>query len=89
MYQQTLGRFLSRDPLSENGIDVLTDAGFYGDRLAVMRSNPWYYGGNGENLYAYVNNRTTALFLYSYFCLFTIASIQIGANGLVHPGEQG
>ena len=36
MYQPTLGRFLSRDPLSENGVDVLTDTGFYSDRLAAM-----------------------------------------------------
>jgi hypothetical protein len=56
MYQQTLGRFLSRDPLAENGFDVMTDSGFYGNRLAAMRESPWYYGGNGENLYAYVNN---------------------------------
>jgi hypothetical protein len=42
MYQPTLGRFLSRDPLSETGVDVLTDTGFYGDRLAAMRANPWF-----------------------------------------------
>ena len=56
MYQQTLGRFLSRDPLAENGMDVMTDTGFYGERLAAMRANPWYYGGNGPNLYTYVDN---------------------------------
>jgi len=56
MYQPTLGRFLSRDPLSANGVDVLTDAGFYGNRLAAMRGNPWYYGGNRENSYAYARN---------------------------------
>jgi hypothetical protein len=56
MYQPTLGRFLSRDPLSANGVDVLTDTGFYGDRLAAMRANPWYYGGNSENAYIYVRS---------------------------------
>lgn len=56
MYQQTLGRFQSRDPLAENGMDVMTDTGFFGDRLAAMRANPWYYGGNGGNLYTYVDN---------------------------------
>jgi hypothetical protein len=61
MYQQTLGRFLSRDPLSDNGFDVMTDTGFYSDRLAAMRSDPWYYGGNGENLYVYVSNNPVNL----------------------------
>jgi RHS repeat-associated protein len=56
MYQPTLGRFLSRDPLSTNGVDVLTDTGFYAERLAVMRANPWYYGGNWEHPYGYANN---------------------------------
>ncbi len=56
MYQPTLGRFLSRDPLSENGVDVLTDTGFYSDRLAAMNANPWYYGGNWEHPYVYARN---------------------------------
>jgi RHS repeat-associated protein len=56
MYQPTLGRFLSRDPLSENGVDVLTDAGFYSDRLAAMSASPWISGGNWENPYVYVRN---------------------------------
>jgi len=56
MYQPTLGRFLSRDPLSENGVDVLTDTGFYSDRLAAMSANPWYYGGNWDNPYVYARN---------------------------------
>ncbi len=56
MYQPTLGRFLSRDPLSENGVDVLTDTGFYSDRLAAMSANPWHYGGNWENPYVYARN---------------------------------
>ena len=56
MYQPTLGRFLSRDPLSENGVDVLTDTGFYSDRLAAMSANPWTYGGNWEHPYVYARN---------------------------------
>ena len=56
MYQPTLGRFLSRDPISANGVDVLTDTGFYSDRLAAMNANPWYYGGNWDNPYVYARN---------------------------------
>jgi RHS repeat-associated protein len=56
MYQPTLGRFLSRDPLSENGLDVLTDTGFYSDRLAAMSANPRYYGGHWDNPYVYARN---------------------------------
>jgi hypothetical protein len=56
MYQPTLGRFLSRDPLSENGVDVLTDNGFYSNRLAAMSADPWFYGGNWENAYVYARN---------------------------------
>jgi hypothetical protein len=59
MYQPTLGRFLSRDPLSENGVEILTDTGFYADRLAAMSANPWYYGGNRENPWVYANNPAT------------------------------
>jgi RHS repeat-associated protein len=56
MYQPTLGRFLSRDPLSATGVDVLTDTGFYGERLAAMLANPWYYGGNWSHAYVYAGN---------------------------------
>lgn len=56
MYQPTLGRFLSRDPLSENGVDVLTDTGFYSHRLAAMSADPWFYGGNWEHPYVYARN---------------------------------
>ncbi len=56
MYQPTLGRFLSRDPLSENGVDVLTDTGFHSDRLAAMSANPRHYGGNWDNPYVYAKN---------------------------------
>jgi len=59
MYQPTLGRFLSRDPLSENGVDVLTDTGFYADRLAAMSAKPWTYGGNWEHPYVYARNNPT------------------------------
>jgi hypothetical protein len=56
MYQPTLGRFLSRDPFSANGVGVLTDTGFYSDRLAAMSADPWHYGGNWENAYVYTKN---------------------------------
>jgi hypothetical protein len=56
MYQPTLGRFLSRDPLSANGVDVLTDTGFYSDRLAAMNADPWFYGGNWTQPYVYAGN---------------------------------
>jgi hypothetical protein len=56
MYQPTLARFLSRDPLSQNGVDVLTDTGLYSDRLAAMSGDPWYYGGNWGNPYVYARN---------------------------------
>jgi hypothetical protein len=59
MYQPTLGRFLSRDPLSENGVAVLTDTGFYSDRLAAMSADPWFYGGNWEHPYVYARNNPT------------------------------
>ena len=56
MYQPTLGRFLSRDPISEDGVDVLTDTGYYSDRLAAMSANPWLYGGNWTHPYVYADN---------------------------------
>jgi RHS repeat-associated protein len=56
MYQPTLGRFLSRDPLSENGVDVLTDTGSYSNRLAAMSANPWFFGGNRAHPYVYADN---------------------------------
>jgi hypothetical protein len=56
MYQPTLGRFLSRDPLAGSGVDVLTDTGFYSDRLAAMSADPWFYGGNWDNPYVYAAN---------------------------------
>ena len=58
MYQPTLGRFLSRDPISTHSVDVLTDTGFYSDRLAAMSASPWYYGGNWENTYVYARNNS-------------------------------
>jgi RHS repeat-associated protein len=59
MYQPTLGRFLSRDPLSENGVDVLTDTGFYSDRLAAMSAKPWSYSGIWTQPYVYARNNPT------------------------------
>ena len=56
MYQPTLGRFLSRDPLSKNGVDLLTDTGFYSDRLAAMHAAPSYFSGTRIHLYAYAHN---------------------------------
>ena len=56
MYQPTLGQFLSRDPLSENGVDLLTDTGFYGDRLAAMSARPWLYARNSTQPYVYAGN---------------------------------
>jgi hypothetical protein len=53
MYQPSLARFQSRDPLSGNGIDLLTDTGFHSNRLAAMRADAWFYGGNSEPQYAY------------------------------------
>lgn len=56
MYQPTLARFQSRDPLSQSGIDLLTDIGFHSSRLAAMRANPWFFGGNREHPYGYARN---------------------------------
>jgi hypothetical protein len=56
MFQPTLQRFLSRDPLSPDGVDVMTDIGFYSERLAAMSANPSFYGGNAEHPYKYANN---------------------------------
>jgi hypothetical protein len=56
MYQPTLGRFLSRDPLSEHGVFAFSGAGFYAERAEEMNSDPWYYGGNWEHPYVYARN---------------------------------
>jgi hypothetical protein len=56
MFQPTLQRFLSRDPLSPDGVEVMTDTGFYSERLAAMAANPSYYGGNWGGTYAYARN---------------------------------
>ena len=61
IYQPNLGRFLSRDPLSATGVDVLTDTGFYAERLATMRANPWFFGGNWEHPYVYARNNPVNL----------------------------
>jgi len=56
MFQPTLQRFSSRDPLSPDGVEVMTDTGYFGERLAAMRANPSYYGGNWEHPYVYAYN---------------------------------
>lgn len=56
MYQQTLGRFQSRDPLPANGIVVLPNMGLYEHMLAAMRARPHYYWGNWERPYTYARN---------------------------------
>src|SRR5262249_5049313 len=56
MYQPTLGRFLSRDPLSPDGVFAVGGAGLYAERMEAMNSNPWYYGGNWEHPYVYARN---------------------------------
>jgi hypothetical protein len=43
------------------GVDVLTDTGFYADRLAAMSANPWSYGGNWESPYVYTRNNPANL----------------------------
>jgi RHS repeat-associated protein len=45
MYKPTLGRFLSRDPLGHDGVDLVPDTGWFGKRLTTIR-----------NLYGYVEN---------------------------------
>jgi RHS repeat-associated protein len=46
MYQPTLGRFLSRDPLGEGGVDVLYDNNEFGDWLTEMRNTYGYVSNN-------------------------------------------
>jgi len=45
MYQPVLSRFQSLDPVSPNGVDLLDDNNWFGDRLTRMR-----------NLYGYADN---------------------------------
>jgi RHS repeat-associated protein len=45
MYQPVLGRFQSLDPVSPNGVDLLDDNNWFGDRLTRMK-----------NLYGYADN---------------------------------
>jgi hypothetical protein len=56
MYQPSLARFQSRDPLSGNGIDLLTDTGFHSNRLAAMRDDPRMFAQNREHKFAYARN---------------------------------
>src|SRR6059058_5616811 len=60
MYQPTLNRFASRDPLSADGVDVIPNTGWFGQRLDAMRARYGYSGplarGGDMNLYRYVGN---------------------------------
>jgi len=50
MYQPTLGRFTSRDPLDDGGVDILHDNNWFGQRLDAMREHPYAYArGNPVN----------------------------------------
>lgn len=49
MYQPTLGRFLSQDPLGPDGVDVLFDNNAYGAALDRMRNLYGYCGNNPVN----------------------------------------
>lgn len=49
MYQLTLGRFLSRDPLRQDGVEVLYDNNPFGDHLTEMRNLYGYVGNNPVN----------------------------------------
>lgn len=49
MYQPTLGRFLSQDPLGPDGVDVLFDNNAYGAALDRMRNLYGYCGNNPMN----------------------------------------
>ena len=46
MYQPKLGWFLSRDPLSASGQDLMTATGFFVERLQYMREHPYVYARN-------------------------------------------
>lgn len=54
MYQPVLSRFQSLDPLSPNGVDLLDDNNWFGDRLTRMRMQ--YGDGGVMSGYAYANN---------------------------------
>jgi RHS repeat-associated protein len=49
MYQPVLGRFLSRDPVSPNGVDLLDDNNWFGDRMNEMQHAYAYAGNNPTN----------------------------------------
>ncbi len=56
MYQPTLGRFLSRDPLSADGVDVISNTGWFGERLEAMRDQYRAPSSDDRDLYRYVSN---------------------------------
>jgi len=57
MYQPVLSRFQSLDPLIPNGVDLLDDNKWFGDRLTQMRNRFGYSGAApGFTGYTYVRN---------------------------------
>src|SRR5262245_61903011 len=62
MYMPTLNRFTARDPLSADGVDVIPNTGWFGQRLDAMRRSARGAGPGGDlNLYRYVGNNPTGL----------------------------
>src|SRR5438552_16616330 len=59
MYQPALNRFASRDPLSADGVDVIPNTGWFGERLDAMRHRYGAGPAGDGNLYLYVSNRPT------------------------------
>ena len=49
MYQPTLGRFLSRDPLSADGVDVLLSNGWFDEQMTEMRNQYGYVSNSPVN----------------------------------------
>ena len=75
MYQPTLNRFIARDPLSADGVDVIPNTGWFGERLDTMRERYGTGPGGDVNLYRYVGNSPVlwvdpsgALPGYGYYC---------------------
>src|SRR5947208_12126091 len=62
MLQPTLGRFLSRDPLGSDGVDVIPNTGWFGERLDGKRQR----NGYGDLSPKGIERDTGRLSLYSY-----------------------
>jgi hypothetical protein len=56
MYQPILSRFQSRDPMSANGMDLLDDSNWFGQRLTKMRHQFGDGIANGFTDYTYARN---------------------------------